>query len=254
MIYLLQDGLFQDEERHKLIDNLEKLELDYELVKVLPFVEDIEFKTDRTDVFCFGALKMARLAKKYNWNPGCYMTDNHDYLIYSKYYKDNLLNYDSEIHKFGDNISLRDYSFIRPTKDTKVFTGKVFERNEWFKFRDDQLTNGHTTTLDKNTEIQVSTVKNIQKEYRFFIVKGKVVTGSLYRLGKQIHYDPLIEQEAIDFCYNMIDIFQLADAFVMDICLVDDKWKIIECGCINCAGFYKSDIQKLLIEIEDNIK
>jgi len=44
MFYLLQDGLFQDEERYQLIRNLETLELDYELVKVLPFVEDIEFK------------------------------------------------------------------------------------------------------------------------------------------------------------------------------------------------------------------
>lgn len=250
MFYLLQDGLFQDEERYQLIENLEKLELDYELVKVLPFIEDIEFKTDRTDVFCFGALKMARLAPKYNWNPGVYMTENHDYLVYSKYYKDNLLNYDSEIHKFGDDILLRDYSFIRPTKDTKVFTGKVFERNEWFKFRDNQLINGHTTTLNKDTEIQVSTVKNIQKEYRFFIVKGNIITGSLYKLGTRVTHDSFIEQGAIDFCYDMIDIFQLADAFVMDICLINDKWKIIECGCINCAGFYASDIQKLLMALD----
>ena len=224
--------------------------MEYELVKVLPFVEDIKFDTDRTDVFCFGALKMARLAPKYNWNPGVYMTENHDYLVYKDYYKDNLLNYDSKIHKFGDDILLRDYSFIRPTKDTKVFTGKVFERNDWVKFRDQQLTNGHSTTLDKDTEIQVSTTKMIQKEYRFFIVKGVIITGSLYRLGNRVVYDSFIEKGAIDFCYEMIDEFQLADAFVMDICLVNNEWKIIECGCINCAGFYASDIQKLLMALD----
>ena len=63
-------------------------------------------------------------------------------------------------------------------------------------------------------------------------------------------HDHIIDDGAIEFCKNMISIYQLADAFVMDICLVDNKWKIIECGCVNCAGFYKSDIQKLIIAIE----
>jgi len=249
MFYLLQDGLFQDEERYQLIRNLKTLKLNYELVKVLPFIEDIKFNTDRTDVFCFGALKMARLAPKYNWNPGVYMTKNHDYLVYSEYYKDNLLNSDSKIYKFGDNI-LENYFFARPTKDSKVFTGKVFDKDTWKEFRNWNLTNGHSTTLDENTDIQVCSVKNIQKEYRFFIVKGNIITGSLYRLGNRVTHDNFIEQGAIDFCYDMINTFQLADAFVMDICLVNDKWKIIECGCLNCSGFYASDIQKLLMAID----
>ena len=41
-------------------------------------------------------------------------------------------------------------------------------------------------------------------------------------------------------------------SFVIDICLVDNEWKIVECGCINCAGFYKADLQKLLMSLEDN--
>ena len=49
----------------------------------------------------------------------------------------------------------------------------------------------------------------------------------------------------------MIKIYQLADSFVMDVCLTDGEWKIIECGCINCAGLYKANIPKLLMSIED---
>ncbi len=184
MFYLLQDGLFQDKERYQLIHNLKKLELDYELVKVLPFVEDIKFNTTRTDVFCFGALKMARLAPKYNWNPGVYMTNNHDYLVYSEYYKDNLLNYDSKIFKFGEDFSWNGHFFVRPTKDTKVFTGAEFDMDTWKQMRNYNLNNGHTTLLTKDTEIQVCSIKKIQKEYRFFIVKGCIITGSLYKLGK----------------------------------------------------------------------
>jgi hypothetical protein len=71
------------------------------LVTVRPFIEEVDFETKRKDVFVFGLLKLARLSKKYGWNPGATITENHDYEIYSKFYKENLLNYDSKIVKFG---------------------------------------------------------------------------------------------------------------------------------------------------------
>jgi hypothetical protein len=43
----------------------------------------------------------------------------------------------------------------------------------------------------------------------------------------------------------------LNDAFVIDICLVDGNYKIVEAGCINAAGFYNADLIKLLITLED---
>ena len=50
----------------------------------------------------------------------------------------------------------------------------------------------------------------------------------------------------------MVDLFQLNGAFVIDICDTDKGWKIVECNCINCAGFYDVDIQKMLMAIEDH--
>jgi hypothetical protein len=61
----------------------------------------------------------------------------------------------------------------------------------------------------------------------------------------------VVDDEATEFCKKMIKVFQLAGAFVMDICLTDDEWKIIECGCIGSCGFYKSNIPKLLMSLED---
>lgn len=36
------------------------------------------------------------------------------------------------------------------------------------------------------------------------------------------------------------------DVFVMDICLSGDHYYIIECGCMNGAGFYKADIGEIV--------
>ena len=90
MYYIIQENTFREEGHIKLIACLDKFNIPYELVKVLPFVEEVNFKTNRKDVFVFGALKLARLSKKYGWNPGALVTPNHNYEVYSKHYKENL--------------------------------------------------------------------------------------------------------------------------------------------------------------------
>ena len=250
MYYIVQKNLFKEENYDNLILGLERLELPYEEIDVIPFVDEIEFKTDRKDVFPFGSVKMSRVSRKYGWYPGSQLNDNHDYLVYSQFYKENLLNYDSEIHKFGDDFFHKELFFARPTKDTKVFTGRVFDMGQWREFRDDALTNGHSTILDVNTEIQVSSVKKIQKEIRFWIVKGKISTASQYTLGGRYCVDDFVDQSAYDYCQKMVNIYQLNETFVIDICLVDGEYKIVECGCTNSAGFYRCNIQKLLMDLE----
>lgn len=70
MYFIIQENLFREEGHAKLINVLDRFNFDYELIKVLPFIEDVEFETSRKDCFVFGSLKLARLSKKYGWNPG----------------------------------------------------------------------------------------------------------------------------------------------------------------------------------------
>jgi len=49
----------------------------------------------------------------------------------------------------------------------------------------------------------------------------------------------------------MVKTYQLASSFVMDVCLTEYGWKIVECGCINCAVFYHADMQKLIYAIDN---
>lgn len=260
MYYIVQERLYNEFEWDNLIDSLERLELPYEIVKVRPFIDTIEFKTDRKDVFCIGALKMARIAEQYSWKPGCIMTPNHDFMVYKDYYKDNLLNYDSKIYKFMEDFEWNEnYDlFIRPTKDTKVFDGKVYSKGNWLKERTRLMNNankerecGRFAVLDNNTDIQVCSLKNVKKEFRFWIVGGEIITASLYRIGCFITYNDIIDDDVTEYCKEMIKIFQPAESFVMDICLTDNGLKIIELGCLNCAGLYKANIPKLLMSLEN---
>lgn len=252
MYYLIQENLFREEGHNKLINCLERFKIPYELTNVSSDSEDLDFITERKDVFCFGSLKMSRLSKKYNWYPGTLITDNHDYDVYSKYYKENLLNYDSDIVKLGSNFEWKyNEQFIRPTLDSKIFTGKVFRKENWKEFVDKLLTSKNTTST-KDDLIQVAKTKKITQEVRNWVVDGKIVTSSTYRRGSFLVYDNIVDQDAIIFAQKMVDIFQLAKTFTIDICLTDEGWKIVECGSTSCAGFYDADMQKLLMALEDS--
>lgn len=269
--YVIQENLFREDHYKMLISSLERISAKYTVVRIFPFVDKIvdvstipldnyeldlleDFNPSDDKIFIFGALKLSRIALERGWKPGSLMNSNHDFIKYKEYYKDNLLNYDSLILSLGESIEWVnhfDLKFIRPTKDSKSFAGNVFSYFEWEDLKENYLHNYRSSEFNENTQIQVSTVKKIKKEFRFWIIDGKVVTGSQYRMGSFPFLSENIDDDAISFVEEMVDVFQLAEAFVMDVALTDWGWKIIECGCINCAGFYRSDIQKILFAIED---
>ena len=39
--------------------------------------------------------------------------------------------------------------------------------------------------------------------------------------------------------------------FTMDVCLINNQWKIVECGSVACAGFYDADTQKIIMGLEE---
>jgi len=106
--------------------------------------------------------------------------------------------------------------------------------------------------LTEDTLIQVASPKKLTQEVRFWVVDGKIITQSTYRRGSFLSYDNIVDQDAIDFAKSMVDIFQLAKTFVIDLALTPEGWKIIECGSTSCAGFYDADMQKLIMSLEES--
>lgn len=269
MFYLIQENLFREHHYDMLIKTIERYGFEYRVVRVHPYidtivdVEDIpdtpyvadelpELKIDTDQkIFVFGSVKLARLSTELGWEPGSLLNDSHDFLKYKNHYKENLLNWDSKICKLGDDLEWDGYMFLRPTNDNKAFAGSMFTNPEWIDKRENILWNYRSEIINEDTPIQLSTTKNIQKEIRCWVVGGKVVTASQYRLGNSVILNGNVEQEAIDFAQSMVDIHQIASSFVIDVCLSDGDWKIVELGCINSAGFYKSDLSLLIQKLEE---
>lgn len=248
MYYIIQENIFKEPNYNNIFHALEKLNLPYEIVSIEPFADDFKFKTEMTNVFIYGSVKLAKIAKQYHFNPGSFYGGNHSFEVYSKYYGENLLNFDSEIYNFGDELKwgFNEEKFIRPSRDAKVFTGKKFTESKWKDFVEQSLNSKLQLTLNKDTRIQISKPKKIYKEARVWIVNGKVVTSSYYLFHGNIEFEENVEKEGLDFALEMAKLFEVADAFVMDICLTSDGWKIVEINCINSAGFYKADVELLI--------
>lgn len=253
MYYIVQQNLFKERNFDILINLLQKQKLGYEIIKWIPFQEEIDIKTDRKDIICFGGVSIAKAAQKYGWKPGIFYNDLHDMESYMKYYGEHMLNSDGVCISSQDPLPdhLPDIFFARPTRDTKLFNGGLFSRKGW---EDNmraymELKKG----LDHDIRIFVASDKEyIQKEIRCWVVNGKVITASQYKLGIIVttkNYDH--EEEAINFAQKMVNIHSPSKAFVLDICLYQGEYKVVEINCINSAGFYDADMHKLINAFEN---
>lgn len=257
MYYVIQEGMFREEGHKNLVNLLERHGFEYEEILFRPFVEGIDLKTDRKDVFVFGSVNLNKKISKYKLNPGTLDNENHDFEVYGKYYGNHMLNSDGIICTVSESIGFLEngripYTFFsRPTKDTKSYSGQLFTHDSWKEWIKELDNSSLKQTLSTETKVLLSSTKDIQQEIRCWIVDGKVVTMSQYRtLFRRIQENMDGNDEAREFAQKMAQIFCPAKAFVLDICLYNDEWKVVEINCINSAGFYKADMSKLLQAIE----
>lgn len=143
--------------------------------------------------------------------------------------------------------------FIRPVEDSKSISGKVFTPEEFAKLVSvgSKITTGDV--FSSETEIIISSPKVIYSEWRLFIVDGKIVTASRYKLGNAVVHSNIIDAEVIEFGKKCIDQWQPLEAYVLDIALTPEGPKIVEVNCLNSAGFYATDpglLVQALLEFE----
>ena len=251
MFYVIQENVFREENYNKIFDVMKRLKLPYEILRFDKNGEFNKLMNRRKDVFVFGSVRAARLATQMEWTPGSFYGKNHDFQIYKDHYRKNLLNYDSLLKDIEDPIvwEPNEIKFIRPTKDSKVFNGKLYSKIKWEDTV--QMVKEKYLGVMPPVTIQVSSPKKIYKEARIWIVDGKIVTSSYYKFGDNVVWTEDVEPEGLEFAQRMVDLYKVAPAFVMDICLTPDGWKIVEINCVNCSGFYRGDLQKLVMALED---
>lgn len=245
------DKRIELQKTYKLLEKEEDL-IGYEIVKYIPFSEQLEVRTERKDVFFFGSSNAGIVAKKlYNWTPGHFINENFTMEKYLPEFKDHMLNSDGSIHEAERlcyivekyNMGL-DTMFYRPVDDGKAFTGELFTGAQWLAY-------AKNNKELEDVKILTASPKRTQQEIRCWMIDGEPVTISQYKIGSRANYLNMDHnEEAVIFARKMAKIYQPARAYCLDICLYNDEYYIIELGCINHCGFYDANMGKLIDSLE----
>jgi hypothetical protein len=263
MHWVLQNNLFNEEANRELLSVLERHEIPHSLVKVIPFGGGIEpelsFPVDEK-IVVIGSVSLVKHAQNNGWTPGAWLNDNFSYENYNKHYGSEMLNFDSVITTFKEvpNIFASNQAglFVRPNADGKEFAGTVFSEEDFLEWFDKIAQGDSMWSITMDTEVLVSKPKYIFSEYRCISVRGKIVTASQYKQGKRVLYSHIVPQPIIEYAQEMVDNWQPADVFVIDIAEAEKEFgisselKVVEINNFNSAGWYNCNVSKIVQEIE----
>lgn len=260
MVWLLHNKFDDDQKVRELENNLQRLRIEYYRCSVIPFSDDgIIFESDiqieslhGKPVFVYGSYTLAKIAAKH-FSPGAFVSSAINMRLLLANYGIHALNSDMTIAPLKYLIPTTASFFIRPLEDTKSICGDVYSIDRFNTWRSgiQELSDGSDySTITMDTEFCICACKQIDSEYRCFVVDGKVATASQYRMNGVAYFNSHVDEYIIDFTETMAAIWSPDRAYVMDIAVVDGVPYVIEINCINSSGLYDIDTQKLIIAIE----
>lgn len=284
MHWVIQNDLYEEEGYAKLTTAIERLGLTYSVHKVIPFIgeitdpEQLEAMPADTEFIVMGSYSLARQAVRRGWKPGAFL-DNLDFEIQHKHWGDRMFNADAKICKFGEVPFQEVPFFLRPVGDSKAFTGQVYDWGEYTSFRDGLVRMGPETpdpvndplgvnVLTLDTPVMVCRKKEIYSETRCWLVAGGagimsgengdyyahhyVATCSGYKVGTSKRYSPpeMVDERITRFAGECSAWWSPNEAYVLDVFDTPNGLKIGEINNLNSAGFYKGDMNKLVMALE----
>lgn len=165
-----------------------------------------------------------------------------------------MLNMDARILTLKEAAAIahgRPEWFIRPVHDFKAFAGEVMTADALVAWVDNLDKND--CEFDSSLLVALSIPKPIVMEWRYFIVDGRIVTGSSYRYEGRPHRFEERDSSVLDEAQALADYWLPHPCCVMDVGLVDGQPipQIVEFNGINASGFYAHDVRAFAKALSD---
>ncbi len=265
MYWVIQSNVYNEEGFGALISTLERLGLQHSIHKVVPFVGTLETEPDVPSdgkAIVLGTYSLARHARARGWVPGAFL-ENLDFVAQRERWGDRMLNADALVCPFAEVPFQELPFFLRPVHDTKAFTGLVLDWGQYTAWRDTLIRLPETndpvndplgiSLLTVASPMMVCSKKEVYSETRTWVIDGRVVTASGYKIGTIKRYSPPsdVDPRIIEFAEECVDIWAPNRAFVLDVADTPNGLRIVEINNLNSAGFYKADMNRLVMAIED---
>jgi hypothetical protein len=259
-LWALQKCAINDDDSVGMSVAIKNVGQDLAVLEYRPFQYDnVQCPVYDGPVIPYGGTKMieaiTNLEPKTGWT--CWFNDNFRYHIEIEKFGKDMFNGDGQFMKMKDFSPSfwkeNKYIFIRPDKDTKEFAGMVIQPEEFVSWYNKLKAMNYfeTDSFLENTDIIVAPASRIDEEWRIFIVDNCIVGGSRYRLNRSLAIDSFVPKNVIEYVKKMIEIWQPAPVFVMDVCRVSDSLSILEIGDFHSAGWYSTDKEKVIKAVSD---
>lgn len=257
MYWVLQSEFFNAGAFAFLVETLERFRLPHSIHRVLPRTGVLEpdVVPPTENVNCLGAYSLRLTAKARGWRPGIFDLGPFGFPEQLAHWGDYMLNADARLGPLRE-VTLERRSFVRPIEDNKAFAGRIFEPGDFHDWQARVATGAVPGVfLNGDLVVQVCPVRTIYAEYRFWVIKGRIICASVYKRGDTVLYSDDVPPQGFVFVEAMLELWQPHEAFVVDICTVPDEaggqgFRIVEINTLNCSAFYAADIQKLVEALE----
>jgi hypothetical protein len=255
--WLLEDAVFE-ENIDTLKTELTRQGISFESIKHIPLESDKYKNPKGVDnngcVLVYGSLNLMRqLLREKSWIPCGYCTlKNFECSKYYTYFGKFLLNQDymmipalellRQKEFIYDKMGVDGCIFVRPSSGFKEFAGATVP------FEDMNKNTLGFGFYHENPELLtvVTTSKIITKEWRFVVAKKKVITGSQYRLGKDVEPE-LVETtcEAALYAQSIVDAVEWEPdpIYTLDVCESNGELFLLELNGFSTSGLYDCDLE-----------
>ena len=250
MKFMIQHNLINPD--HLLEVQLAIEKFPHEFVGVIPFGHEITSDEPivGTDYIPYGSTLFTTLTHELGWKGSYFDLDKFNYRAFLGS-RDDMLNSNvmtiEDAMAFLKTVPEDSEWFTRPSLDLKQYVGMVETAGEllaWFKDAT-EFTGSGCYKIEEGTDIVLCKPVNIQAEYRWFVVGGKVISGSMYRYRGNLFKQRCIEPDIIAEAQRFADKWLPHDNCCMDLALVNDQVKVVEFNCINSSGFYDNDVEAI---------
>lgn len=248
MKVLLQKNIWQEYAYERFIHSLQSENVEFQEVNLIPFTKEFDVPVNGVPDYVFGSTRFVHVCRQMGFKvfngfpayvdryPGQEWVNNGDFVIM----------------EWGNcPVQIKNFpKFIKPMHSEKFFTGRIFESIG--DLNNAQLSTSFISDENK-VEVLVCDPVGIVKEIRFFVVDGKVSTASVYKVNGIPKYDGVKEYHpAWGKVEELIKSYGVPEeAFVVDMGLCGNKWKIVEFNCIQSSGLYSCDTDYLVQDLKN---
>lgn len=247
-------------ESEKMATACDGLGIPYILFKLIPFMNKMPvLRASNTDPFVligsttlnYNAVKSRKYKRGVWFDPRTFKPS-----AYAKGFGENFLNSDQKIYKIydiPDNLFALDHElFVRSDDDTKQISGGIIAFEKLLEIKNNTLKDTEQAWIggnlfSPNSELVVASIKDIYAEYRLIIKDKDIIGASRYQPSR--HYG--VPKDILTFAKQMIGTWKPHAIHTLDIAETDSGPKVIECNCVNGAGWYEADYGSIIYHLTE---